>query len=124
MKYISFLTNNYRFINTTCSTFVSIPLATFNIFSAPLEFERELMLDLKHGELEASEQGPSKITSEKIKIAKQLHADPNIKISDILQTLDACKPSSTKCLICKSFIYSIKLRYNSEALCRLSFITF
>jgi hypothetical protein len=53
--------------------------------------EKELTLDLKHGELEASEQGPSKITSEKIKIAKQLHADPNIKISDILETLDVKK---------------------------------
>jgi DNA invertase Pin-like site-specific DNA recombinase len=53
MRYIRFLTNYYRFINTTCSTFVSISWATFNIFSAPLEFERELIRERTNAGLKA-----------------------------------------------------------------------
>ena len=69
----------------------------FHIFSALGEFESELIRERTNAGLKASRARgirggrPSKITSEKIKIAKQLHADPNIKISDILQTLDVKK---------------------------------
>ena len=47
-------TNYYRFVNKACSTFVSISWATFNIFSAPLEFERELIRERTNAGLKAS----------------------------------------------------------------------
>ena len=76
----------------------------FHIFSALAEFERELIRERTNAGLKASRARgvrggrPTKITSEKIKIAKQLHADPNIKISDILQTLDVKKTCFYKML--------------------------
>jgi len=65
----------------------------FHVFSAISEFERDLIRERTKPGLEAArargENGgrPRKFTPEKTKMAKQLHADKTLKISDILSTL-------------------------------------
>lgn len=78
----------------------------FHIFSALAEFERELIKERTNAGLKAARARgilggrPSKITPEKIKIAKQLHADPSIKVPEILDTLDVKKTCFYKMLSC------------------------
>lgn len=69
----------------------------FHIFAALAEFERELIRERTNAGLKAARARgrvggrPSKITPEKIRMAKQLHADTNNKIADILKALDVKK---------------------------------
>ncbi len=69
----------------------------FHIFAALSEFERELIRERTNAGLKAARARgrvggrPTKITPEKIRMAKQLHADHNNKIADILKALDVKK---------------------------------
>lgn len=65
----------------------------FHIFGAISEFERDLIKERTKSGLEAARARgrvggrPRKFTAEKAKMAKQLHSDKSLKISDILATL-------------------------------------
>lgn len=80
----------------------------FHIFGAVAEFERDLIRDrTKAGLAAARARGraggrPKKLTDEKIRMAKQLHADANNKVSDILNVLNVGKSSFYKMLSNKS----------------------
>jgi len=69
----------------------------FHIFAALSEFERELIRERTNAGLKAARARgrvggrPTKITPEKIRMAKHLHADHNNKIADILKALDVKK---------------------------------
>jgi DNA invertase Pin-like site-specific DNA recombinase len=76
----------------------------FHIFASIAEFERELIKErTKAGLKSARARGriggrPSKITSEKIRMAKQLHSDPNNPIEDILKMLNIGRATFYKML--------------------------
>jgi DNA invertase Pin-like site-specific DNA recombinase len=69
----------------------------FHIFAALSEFERELIRERTNAGLKSARARgrvggrPSKINADKIRMAKQLHADTNSKIADILKALDVKK---------------------------------
>jgi len=66
----------------------------FHIFAALAEFEKELIRERTNAGLKAARARgvrggrPTLITPEKIRMAKQLHSDPNNKLRDILKVMD------------------------------------
>ena len=88
---------NFSCITQNLDTSTSSGKLIFHVFAAIAEFERELIKERTKSGLESARARgriggrPSIVTTDKIKMAKQLHSDKSLPIKQILEALGVSK---------------------------------